>query len=128
MNQENGMGEPACTPEQGARFTKGPWRVDRTVALGAYGVWTDYGDHPGHDNELYPSQICSVFAYNKSHFPQAERDANAQLIAAAPDLLEACKVALGAIKDAHNECCTEAARTLIIAAISKALDAAEVGP
>lgn len=29
------------------KFTPGPWRVDATVALGAYGVYTDYCCRPG---------------------------------------------------------------------------------
>lgn len=40
--------------------TPGPWVVDETKALGAYGVWTDGPTHPGHDGAGYPSQICSV--------------------------------------------------------------------
>lgn len=70
-----------------AKFTKGPWRVDGTVALGAYGVWTDYGTHPGDvPGESYPDQVCSVYCNNKSHFDRETRDANAKLIAASPDL------------------------------------------
>lgn len=72
------------------KHTPGPWVVDRTVALGAYGVWTEYATHPGHDGAGYPSEVCSVFRGNKSDFPQEIRDANAKLIAAAPDLLDAC--------------------------------------
>ncbi len=68
--------------------TPGPWRVDGTVALGAYGIWTDYGTHPGDvPGELYPDQVASVYCNNKSHFSREVRDANAKLIAAAPDLL-----------------------------------------
>jgi hypothetical protein len=73
-------------------FTKGPWRVDETIALGAYGVWTDYATHPGDDGRGYGSQICSVYPSNQSDVPREERDANAHLIAAAPDLYVACKM------------------------------------
>ena len=59
--------------------TLGPWTVDETVALGAYGVWAG------------PWQICSVltesFFTTDGAANRAERDANAKLIAAAPELL-----------------------------------------
>jgi hypothetical protein len=70
--------------------TPGPWTVDTTVALGAYGVWTDYVTHPGHDGAGYGSQICSVLPDSKD-ISREQRDANARLIAAAPDLLAACE-------------------------------------
>jgi hypothetical protein len=67
--------------------TPGPWEVDRTVALGAYGVWADSDGH--HE------QICSVltvsFKTGDDKRKRVERDANARLIAASPDLLAALK-------------------------------------
>lgn len=75
------------------KHTPGPWRVDETKALGAYGVWTEAATHPGHDGAGYPSQICSVGPTNKE-IPRDQRDANARLIAAAPELLAACKMLL----------------------------------
>jgi len=62
--------------------TAGPWRVDETVALGAYGVWADYPLNPSGQ-----SRVCSVYLGGKSDFPREMRDANARLIAAAPELL-----------------------------------------
>ncbi len=80
-------------------FTPGPWQVDETKALGAYGVWTAYGDHPGHDGSLYPSQICSVIEGGVAKATDRDkRDANARLIAAAPDLLEALQGALDVLQ------------------------------
>lgn len=75
-------------------YTPGPWTVDTTNAFGVYGVRTDYATHPGHDGAGYGSQICSMFTVSfqqtdKKTRPQ--RDANARLIAAAPDLLAACE-------------------------------------
>ena len=78
------------------KFTPGPWRVDATVSLGAYGVSTAYGDHKGYDGQMYPSQVCSVLTDSTRARAESRdvRDANAELIAAAPDLLEACEDAL----------------------------------
>jgi len=63
--------------------TPGPWTVEGTVALGAYGVWAG------------PWQICSVltesFLTTDGPRNRSERDANAKLIAAAPDLLAFAK-------------------------------------
>lgn len=73
-----------------AKHTPGPWCVDTTNAFGAYGVWTDYVTHPGHDGAGYGSQICSVLTHAfelTDKTTRAARDANACLIAAAPDLL-----------------------------------------
>lgn len=73
--------------------TPGPWRVDVTKAAGSYGVWTDYATHPGEDGAGYGSCICSMLPMD-GHVPQEQRDANALLISAAPDLLAACEAAL----------------------------------
>lgn len=73
------------------KHTPGPWRVDETKALGAYGVWTEYATHPGDDGAGYPSKICSVLQGGDRRISREQRDANAALIAAAPDLLEACR-------------------------------------
>lgn len=70
-----------------SEHTPGPWCVDETKALGAYGVWTGYATHPGHDGQGYASQICSLLPA-KGEIGREQRDANARLIAAAPDLLK----------------------------------------
>ncbi len=76
-----------------AGHTPGPWCVDKTNSLGAYGVWTDYATHPGHDGSGYGSQICSVITgcFPLTGSNKDERSANALLISAAPDLLAACE-------------------------------------
>lgn len=66
-----------------AERTKGQVRVDSTVALGAYGLWTVDVVNPGHDDAGYPGQVCSVFHANKSDFPQEVRNGNAAYLAAA---------------------------------------------
>lgn len=78
-----------------AKFTKGPWRVDRTVALGAYGVWTEYTVADGATD--HHVQIASVYTGNRSDVSREQRDANAALIAASPELyatLEKCLTVL----------------------------------
>ena len=66
--------------------TDGEWRVDETAALGAYGVWSG------------PYQICSVltdaFHTTDKGSGRLERDANARLIAAAPEMLKCLQFVL----------------------------------
>lgn len=73
--------------------TPGPWRVDETVALGAYGVWTD--------GECM-RQVCRVYNGVDDSLPRQERDANARLIAAAPELLEALQVLWKEVAESGN--------------------------
>lgn len=68
--------------------TPAPWLVDETKALGAYGVWTDC---TGELKDRQHVKICSVFDANTSLVPREQRDANAKLIAAAPDLYAALR-------------------------------------
>jgi hypothetical protein len=84
-----------------AKHIPGPWVVDATNALGAYGVWTDYATHPGHDGAGYSSQICSLLP-NQDEITREQRDANAALIASAPDLLAALKEVV-AISDRKHD-------------------------
>lgn len=72
------------------KHTPGPWEVDETKALGAYGVWTGYVTHPGFDGDGYPTMICDVRPMGKD-VSREERDANARLIAASPDLLSSLR-------------------------------------
>lgn len=59
--------------------TKGRVRVDATVALGAYAVWTDVTDTTGDpDAEFF--QVCSFHLHDKN-VTREQRDANAVLIA-----------------------------------------------
>jgi hypothetical protein len=56
-------------------------------------VWKDV-----RNTEEQMRRICSVFHQNTSDLPREERDANAALIAAAPDLLAACEAALADLR------------------------------
>ena len=61
------------------QHTRGPWEV-----------------HYGHDVTGYPCYYIHGFAGDQKR-DDAMHDANARLIAAAPDLLEALKLALGVL-------------------------------
>ena len=70
--------KPDSVPsEQSFVHTPGPWTVDKTVALGAYGVWTDSDPM---------KQICRVYNGVDDSLPRSERDANARLIAVSPEM------------------------------------------
>ena len=63
-------------------FTPGPWQTDRNhrgVLMGVYG--------PGRRHDL--DFVCTI-----NHEHQGDHEANARLIAAAPDLLAACGAAM----------------------------------
>ena len=72
-----------------AEHTPGPWIVDKTKAFGPYNIITA--------NRDWPQRKCIVCSFNAASGlwdrdrPRVEADAN--LIAAAPDLLAACEYA-----------------------------------
>lgn len=68
-------------------FTKGPWTVNLNNQKKVLEVWPD---KPG------LGRICTVM----NRDPRDER-ANANLIAAAPDLLEACELLQAALTEYH---------------------------
>ena len=71
-----------------SEHTPGPWLVDETNGLGIFGIWTDAADRLSTN----PMQICSMLqTQNSCGAPKEQRAANGRLIAAAPDLLEACQ-------------------------------------
>lgn len=73
-----------------SKHTPGPWIVDETVALGSYGVWTQDAIRYSAHGMQRSAQICAVHGDN-SDFDRETTDANARLIAAAPDMLELLK-------------------------------------
>jgi len=77
------------------KHTPGPWVVDTTVALGPYHIITQSEDVP-----QSRCVVCAFPEWRRKPSPEADRprlEADAQLIAAAPDLLEACRDALSKI-------------------------------
>jgi hypothetical protein len=71
------------------RHTPGPWKIEPCFNAGekiAYAIESDGGENP-------PAYIADVMI--SAHYPKEEvATANARLIAAAPELLEACKMAI----------------------------------
>lgn len=62
------------------KFTRGEWFVDEN---------SDFVNWKAKEGVSYPGNICQFFNKNEDHYHNHE--ANAKLIAAAPDLLEACE-------------------------------------
>lgn len=89
--------------KQGAqgKHTPGPWRIGNTTNGHASSVQAPsvatYSHTAGRE---MPMTICSMAARSRDHY--AEMDANAALIAAAPDLLAACEAARRNILDYLN--------------------------
>ena len=75
----------------GASHTPGPWEIGNP----------ERGDHRFYvycDNALGTAVAATVFEHDMTGWPEATRLANARLIAAAPELLEALEIA------AEREC------------------------
>ena len=66
------------------KHTPGPWNLDNNEGFGANNIWAG---HFPHGALPVGSLIATVVG------DSAEADCNAQLIAAAPELLEACEKA-----------------------------------
>lgn len=72
--------------------TPGPWVVDGTNAFGVYGVW----HHPEDGGGVHVCKVITGSFTLEDHTTRDERDANARLLAAAPELLAACEAAIAA--------------------------------
>lgn len=81
------------------------------------GPWTFDGQHRRVSKNM--AVICHVGDLCTDSQWEQDR-ANARLIAAAPDLLSACRIALEAIKDAHHGISTDDREATIEQAIAKA--------
>ena len=85
------------------KHTPGPWRVDETKAIGPMGIYSETARQP-------VSGICwFVYCRNYGMFPDTEEmprdeiEANARLIAAAPELLAALKQSLLAMAEMDDD-------------------------
>lgn len=82
--------------------TPGPWMVSRTEPVNEFPqVMVGQPDRRGQENgyslSLAPRNVCQVFNQH-----DAEDDANAALISAAPDLLRACRIMRDALTEYMN--------------------------
>ncbi len=79
-----------------SKHTPGPWVVDRTVALGAYGVW-----YMPTDDAKDNIHVCTVMAHRgvPTMVNQEMRNANCALIAAAPEMLDVLRVCADRLAD-----------------------------
>ena len=69
-----------------SKFTPGPWLARQFhTGRGAVHGWWVIDSIPDHDGRIVANAICQVSATND------DADANAKLLAAAPDLLGACQ-------------------------------------
>lgn len=97
--------------------TPGPWRVEKDF-VHEYLMLIKSPDRAGH---RMTSKTVASICYQISGNDQPVEKANANLISAAPELLEACEAALS-ILDAEHETCGiyKAHKELIQAAVNKA--------
>lgn len=95
---------PTQAAEQGAGHTAGPWRVD---VNGGEDWSVDYDGPSSQYMTICGGRRAPVaFAVEPNAFRDGEIEANARLIAAAPELLEALKAAIGALEfsqDYHRD-------------------------
>ena len=69
-----------------AEHTPGPWKVTTNLDY-----WVERVNFEGGEGEFKGIALCGDIHWPNSNETQFEWEANARLIAAAPDLLEACK-------------------------------------
>ena len=88
------------------------------------GPWINKETAGGHNTEIYTETGGSTIALTYHACSYEENAANANLIAAAPDLLEACKAMIACLEDLTTEDFSrggeKAEREMMIAAIAKA--------
>lgn len=100
------------------KHTPGPWTVgtSRALAYDSRGDVCDERIYISPDPKISANMICQVGGLRDRN-----TEANARLISAAPELLEACKAALKIIEAEQEACGIYTAHTNIIrAAIAKA--------
>lgn len=82
-------------PQAAMKHTPGPWRINQDDRTTVYVLREVLGgaEEPA---------ICATVASGIASLPLAEAEANARLIAAAPDLYEVCKLMLDYMAPDHN--------------------------
>lgn len=97
------------------RFTRGPWDI-------RYGCIRDSDEGFGIASKLVPSFGIVAECWPCTTTPETRRElqANARLIAAAPDLYAACARMLSHIDDAKSDSDLMECRAAIVAALTKA--------
>lgn len=104
------------TKATSSAHTAGPWRIHPEITFG--------GKSSGHrilssQNAVGADTFLSVIFYGTKEVPETVGEANARLIAAAPELLEACQNAFEFAR-ALDEKHSDALRGLLSDAIAKA--------
>jgi hypothetical protein len=92
----------------GAKHTPGPWgelETESSVYLDGCGGWQDIGTTKGRVLAIAVGYACS---------PRDDAEANARLIASAPELLEALQSIIDSLAEGFiSETCIDAARAAI---------------
>lgn len=76
-----------------SEYTKGPWIFESAEVIGK--PFVIYSRH----DDGFVEYVCTT---QNVHFAESRNQPNARLIAAAPELLEACQLALNAFE--RNDC------------------------
>ena len=77
-----------------SKYTPGPWRIGEYL-IGQH-AWED---RPDYDRAIYGHDQVKIAVMEQWYKDGGESEANARLIAAAPELLEACQAAFRLLND-----------------------------
>lgn len=83
--------------------TPGPWKVDDSVKQGANfhsDVWQIIAKDP---EKGWPHTVATIEHYNECPAQDTYIEKNAQLIAAAPDMLEALRAVVSLLKEQYEQ-------------------------
>ena len=97
------------------KFTPGPWKYSEIKDWSQFSVSQQDGAPYTH----WASDVCNV-PYIPNCQPREVAEANARLISAAPEMLEALKIALTVIQEETNDFQYDERSKVVAAAIAKA--------